>query len=214
MLIAEFRVNSPLFRTALDRSPGVTLSVEEQYVTSEGIRVLFWARGDEGHEEFASALEADPTVTDPTKLAETPSRTMYRVTISEAGETGTAYRVRSDLDVISADIAVTTEGWTSRLGFPNRGMLAKYRAALQDRELEFHLRSLYRHRGHENGTTASLTSNQHEALTTAYELGYFDIPRGASQPDVAAQLDIASQSLSERLRRGTKTLVETTLIDE
>lgn len=215
MLIAEFRVDSPLFRTALERAPGTTLSVEEHYATPEGIRVLFWAAGDgTTDEELQSALEADPTVTEPTKVAETPSRTMYRVTISNEGEAGTTYREWSDLDIVSVDITVTSEGWTGRLQFPNREVLAKYRAALRDRGLEFHLRSLYQETGRANGATASLTSNQYEALITAYESGYFDVPRGASQPDVAAQLDIASQSVSERLRRGTKTLVETTLIDE
>ncbi|TYL38332.1 bacterio-opsin activator [Natronococcus pandeyae] len=215
MLIAEFRIDSPLFRTALERAPEVTLSIEEHYAAPEGIRVLFWAAGDGVSDgEFQSALEADPTVTESTQIAETPSRTMYRVTVSDEGEAGTTYREWSALDIVSVDITATNEGWTGRLRFPDREALAKYRAALRDRGLEFHLRSLYQETGGANGATASLTSNQHEALVTAYESGYFDVPRGASQPDVAAQLDIASQSVSERLRRGTKTLVERTLIDE
>ncbi|WP_306054136.1 helix-turn-helix domain-containing protein [Natronococcus wangiae] len=213
MLIAEFRINSPLFRAALERTPGVTISVEEHYVAPEGIRMLLWAAGASG-EQFRTALEADPTVADLKRLAEAPSRTMYRITTSDEGEASTTYREWFDLDIIPVDITATVEGWTGRLRFPNREALAQYRAALRNRGLKFHLQSLYRETGHANGTTASLTPNQREALITAYESGYFDVPRGASQPDVAAQLDIASQSVSERLRRGTKTLVETTLLDE
>lgn len=42
------------------------------------------------------------------------------------------------------------------------------------------------------------------------EAGYYDVPRTARQTDVAASLEISSQSLSERLRRGTAALVEAT----
>lgn len=220
MLIAEFRVSTPLLQTAIERTPGVTISVEEQYVTNEGIRMLFWASGD-GSVDLQAALEADPTVTNPKRIAGTPTRDMYRVRITDHGEANTTYRLWSEFNIVSLEATITDEGWIGRFRFPDRDALARYRGALQDRELDFHLRALYRETDaktadgvRENRTTSVLTTGQHEALVTAYEAGYFDVPRGASQPDVATELGIASQSLSERLRRGTKTLVETTLIED
>jgi hypothetical protein len=56
-----------------------------------------------------------------------------------------------------------------------------------------------------------LTDNQQEARRTAYELGYFDIPRQASLEAVAAELDISASSVSERLRRAQTRLVEETV---
>lgn len=213
MLIAEFRIHSPLFQDALERTPGVTVSLEEQYIADDGIRVLFWASGPD-LADFQTALERDPTVANPKRVAETPDRTMYRVTISDDGETKTTYRKWCDLDIVLLETTATNRGWTGRFRFPDREALAKYRASLRELGLEFRLRTLYRESEVENETTASLTSDQYEALVAAYEAGYFEVPRGTSQPDVAAELDIASQSLSERLRRGTRTLVQTTLIDE
>lgn len=45
-----------------------------------------------------------------------------------------------------------------------------------------------------------LTEEQLTVLRTAHRLGYFAVPRGASADDIAAELDIAQSTLSERLR--------------
>lgn len=55
------------------------------------------------------------------------------------------------------------------------------------------------------GTTAviegHLTDRQHEVIQTAVELGYYDIPRSASQEDVAVELECASSTIAEHLRK-------------
>jgi predicted DNA binding protein len=59
-----------------------------------------------------------------------------------------------------------------------------------------------------------LTSAQREALTVAFEAGYFDVPAQTTLDSLSDVLGVTSQAVSERLNRGTKKLVETTLIDE
>ena len=44
-----------------------------------------------------------------------------------------------------------------------------------------------------------LTDRQREALVTAYEMGYFQRPRGANASEVATRLDITQSTLSEHL---------------
>ncbi|WP_226008025.1 helix-turn-helix domain-containing protein [Natrinema salinisoli] len=55
------------------------------------------------------------------------------------------------------------------------------------------------------GTTAAietlLTVRQHEVVETAVELGYYDIPRTASQEDIAVELDCAPSTIAEHLRK-------------
>jgi predicted DNA binding protein len=58
-----------------------------------------------------------------------------------------------------------------------------------------------------------LTDPQREALITAVENGYFDVPARATLESISEALGITSQAVSERLNRGTKTLVEATLMD-
>lgn len=55
------------------------------------------------------------------------------------------------------------------------------------------------------GTTAAiesrLTDRQRAVVETAVELGYYDIPRSASQKDIAAELDCAPSTIAEHLRK-------------
>lgn len=55
------------------------------------------------------------------------------------------------------------------------------------------------------GTTAAvetlLTDRQREVVETAVDLGYYDIPRTASQEDIAAELDSAPSTIAEHLRK-------------
>ena len=52
-----------------------------------------------------------------------------------------------------------------------------------------------------------LTTRQHEALATAYELGYYKTPRTVSFEEVADELDCAPSTANELLRRAEATLV-------
>ncbi|HZD44050.1 MAG TPA: helix-turn-helix domain-containing protein, partial [Methanomicrobiales archaeon] len=53
-----------------------------------------------------------------------------------------------------------------------------------------------------------LTADQLAVLGTAYELGYFDVPRQKSAVEVAEALDISQSTFSERLRRAERNLFE------
>lgn len=53
-----------------------------------------------------------------------------------------------------------------------------------------------------------LSPDQLTVLRTAHRMGYFDVPRGASADDIAAELDIAQSTLSERLRVAEKRLFD------
>ncbi|SEP90023.1 helix-turn-helix domain-containing protein [Natrinema salaciae] len=58
-----------------------------------------------------------------------------------------------------------------------------------------------------------LTETQYETICKAHELGYFDVPRGVTLKELAAELDISHQALSERLRRSHAALVSAELTD-
>jgi predicted DNA binding protein len=53
-----------------------------------------------------------------------------------------------------------------------------------------------------------LTDKQERALWFAKALGFFNYPRSITQFNLAQKLGIASSTLSEQLRRGTRRLVE------
>lgn len=48
-----------------------------------------------------------------------------------------------------------------------------------------------------------LTDRQRECLTVAQRRGYFEVPRGCTLAEVAAELDVDKSTASETIRRGT-----------
>ncbi|MEY7851579.1 helix-turn-helix domain-containing protein [Natrarchaeobius sp. A-rgal3] len=107
-------------------------------------------------------------------------------------------------------IRVTETGWIQTGWFADRETLEEFRE-FWVRNGGFTLRRLTPD-GDARGTGDGLTDPQFEALRTAYEMGYFDVPRTASLSDVAEELGITAPSLSERLRRAQTHLVATTVV--
>lgn len=57
-----------------------------------------------------------------------------------------------------------------------------------------------------------LTEKQVDTLVLALQHGYFDVPRDTQAQEVADELGISYQALSERLHRATSRLVENGLL--
>jgi hypothetical protein len=54
--------------------------------------------------------------------------------------------------------------------------------------------------------TTKLSDEQLAVLETAYDMGYFDVPRTASSVDIAEELDVSQSTASERLRVAERNL--------
>lgn len=55
--------------------------------------------------------------------------------------------------------------------------------------------------------TTKLSHEQLAVLETAYEMGYFDVPRTASTNDIAKELNVSQSTASERLRVAERNLL-------
>lgn len=103
-------------------------------------------------------------------------------------------------------------GWTLRIRFATRDQFDAFRACLDDGGYSFRLRQLSR-RGSSHAPDTRITPPQREALLAAAETGYYDIPRRTNTRELASQLEMSHQALSEVLRRGTHNLIEASLTD-
>lgn len=207
MFVVGFRLNSPILRDALAHTPGMRLIHEEQYEAGEGITLLFWTEGGD-FEVFEEGVAVDPTVTNLQQLAETESRRLYRVTFTDAGMDAATFPAWSELDISLLGASGTHEGWTLRMRMPDRETLEQYREWCEERGLQFRLDSIHEERVVTDERPVQLTNRQRDTLLAARELGYFQIPRQSSLADVASHCSISPQAASERLRRGTATLID------
>jgi predicted DNA binding protein len=99
--------------------------------------------------------------------------------------------------------------WVTKARFPDRSSLLTFREELVADGFDVAVEQI--HEDDEGMTQFGVTDPQREVLILALDRGYYTVPRDASLSDLADELDISSQAASERLRRGTQTLVDNTL---
>ncbi|WP_132057377.1 helix-turn-helix domain-containing protein [Halorussus amylolyticus] len=212
-LIADFYLETPVVREALDAVPEMEVMVEQQ--TSRGSKpfaLTLWASGDD-FETFESALDADSTATDWRVLAEVDDQRLYQVELAARGDELMTYHSWADLGAVFVSSKRVGDGWRTRIRFPDRESLREYAAYCEEKGLTFDLRQLYDAGGRDD-YSLGLTDRQAETLRTATEMGYFDVPREVELEDLADVLGVSRQAISERLRRATETLVRATISPE
>ena len=193
----------------LEAVPDIEFECERIVETGQGsVMPLVWARGGDA-EEVDVALSDDGSVESFDRLATFDDELLYRMEWVD--------RVELVLQMITGSAATIMdafgdgESWAIRILFPDRDALSKTVEFCEDRELTFDVRSVREMDGEPSGRYG-LTEEQHVALTTACEQGYFEIPRRVDLDELAEELGISHQSLSERLRRGHQALIEDTLL--
>jgi hypothetical protein len=213
--IAEYTLSNPILQETRRRVPDVTFEVEdEQPVSGDPSRLIFWARGtEESLEQVFRALPDDPSLTDFEILSDVPERRLLRVDLSAEGERGLTYIDAMEFGVTLLSIELHGLGVEYRAQFPNREALSNYRRRCGERELSFKLRRLYRDEDDE-AAAYGVTPRQREVLLRALERGYYEVPRETSTKALADEFGISSQALSALLRRGHEALLLSTIAEE
>lgn len=163
------------------------------------------------------ALDASPFPGEWTLVGDAGETRRYQVIpsvgieeqLGEALDDLDGLRALATADAIIERIEVTPTGWVQTGWFADRGAFEEFRQFWY-RNDAFTLRRLT-HGGDPEPPGDGLTDPQREALRTAYEMGYYEIPQAASLDAVADRLGITASSLSERLRRAQTHLIETTV---
>lgn len=101
--------------------------------------------------------------------------------------------------------------WTFELRFDDYSALESFREYCDDAGVRLDLVRMYSPSSPVSDLSYGLTDPQREALVLAVERGYYDVPRRCTTAELAAELDISDQAVSERLRRGAAALVEHTI---
>jgi predicted DNA binding protein len=106
-------------------------------------------------------------------------------------------------------ITITPSGWVQKRWFADRDEFTEYCEFWRENGESFSLKRLSESPVNDGEDSATrMTDRQREALLTAYEMGYFKIPRDSNLSDVASTLGISAPSLSERLQRAHNHLIE------
>lgn len=189
---------------AVASGPDVTVCLEQQAADAGSTLLVVAVEGDD-FDGFEAAVDADATVIDPVVLEQGTDRRLYRVEVTDEAERITPSLVRTGGRV--HEMRTTDGQWQVRAQFLSREALSEFRAVCTERNITFRLDRLYRTGGGSNAGVCGLTADQQTALEVAHSEGYFDVPRGISQAELAAELGVSPSAVSQRIRRGLDQVV-------
>lgn len=196
--------------TIFENLPEVTVELERIIPHETLIIPYFWVRGAEAA-DIEAEFENHPGVNE--------------VALIDSVEDEYLMRAKWDRDYVGVLSALSTtnlvvlwavgtiDGWRFEVRGESREEISDFRDYCQAEDIPIDITAVHALLPVQ-GEGYHLTEPQREALVAAYEQGYFDSPRASSLESIAETLGITQQSLSSRLRRGSKRLVGATLIRE
>ena len=175
---------------------------------NEAVMPLIWAR-DVDQEALESQLDDDPDVDEYSLLADFGTEMLYRMVWVD--------HVRLVMEMVTTLEATVMNAysdgtrWELRILYPDREALSRTNEFCESHGLTFDVLHVREMDGEPSGRFG-LTQEQYVALTNACEQGYYSVPRETDLDELAKELNISHQALSERLRRGTEVLIEEALL--
>ncbi|TYL39216.1 bacterio-opsin activator [Natronococcus pandeyae] len=209
-VITEFTIPAEAFALehTFDTVSDVTIQIERLASHSrEWVMPFCWVTCED-LEAVTDALREDPTV-DGVRLVDSDSDVGY-LNVHWNESVQSLIDTVVDQHGIMQEVEANDGIWHLKLKFLDGDAVQKFQTYFDEKGYSFELQRLY------DGTAPKereydLTADQREALVMALEMGYFDVPREANIEDLAAELEISTNAVSQRLRRANRNLTRNTL---
>lgn len=209
-IFGEFHVPTDafaLYRT-LPAVPEAVVEIERVVATDSLLTPYFWVSGVPP-DEFESAAGNDPSTDHLTRLDEFEESTLFRAEWTDRVEA--LVYAYTDIGATILEASGQNEEWELGMRFRDRSTLDSFREYCHEGDIPFTLQRLYEITESRTSARYGLTPKQHEALTKAWDMGYFDEPREVTLERIADEFGISQQALSRRLRRGHHALIANTI---
>lgn len=212
-VVVEFMIPAEAlaFGGALRTDPPVKLELERIVPDGESSLLYLWvSQGD--FDAFEARADEAAGVSDLVLLDDRADRRLYRVAW-EAPERDLVMGIRRSEGVILQAAGAST--WTFQLRFPDEEKLTEFYGFVTEHDVALDVDNVYvlaEQAGDDSGI--DLTMEQREALTMAVRRGFYKVPRGTTLAALADDLGVSNQAASERIRRGTDSVLRPVLLGE
>ncbi len=212
-VIAEVRIPSTDFELGQILSvEGMTsIELESLVPTGEATVPLFWVYNST-RDSFLESVQRHPSVNSASEVDVFDDRTLFTLDWDARKDHVFEGIIDYEGQVLSA--SGTPEAWEFELRFPGHDQLGDFRAFCEDAHVSLEVVRVYNPTNPGAGPWYGLTEPQREAIRLAVQLGYYDIPRGCTTKELADDLGISDQAVTERLRRGIVAIVTHTLLTD
>lgn len=209
-VIVEFDVDADSFELgrALAVPGRADIELEDVVPLGDDVVPLFWLYETDSS-GFVETVEGNDAVEDVLVFDETESRTLYALQWDATRDSFLSAIPGFGGFLLSATGSERT--WMLRVRFPDHDALSSFNQRCTERGVGLEVTGLYNRTRPDAGRWYGLTEMQYETLLLAYEQGYYDIPRRVSTQDLADELGVSDQAVTERLRRAIQTLTDNAL---
>jgi predicted DNA binding protein len=212
-VIAELHVDAEQFALGRILPPvrGTRLELERVVPTGETTVPLVWVETADP-DRFAEAVRSQPTVDSFDELDRFDTEALYALHWDTRSDDFLAAISQEEGHLLDATGAAGT--WTFELRFRSHESLSAFQRHCEATPVLYDVRRVTTTTEPAGRHWHGLTESQREALHLAVESGYYDIPRRRSTMDLAEELGISDQAVTERLRRAIVALSRSTLLEE
>jgi predicted DNA binding protein len=210
-VIVEFQVQSSDFELGriLRMEGASTIELERLVPVDESTVPLFWIHKG-ARESFIRGVREHATVDSVSAVEEFDDRMLFTLDWDARQDHIFAGISRYDGQLMTAQ--GTPDRWQFEVRFHDHESLSGFTSHCRDEGVAVELCRIYHPTEGDVDPWYGLTDPQREALVLAVESGYYDIPRGCTTKNIASQLGISDQAVTERLRRAIASLTAATLI--
>ncbi|EMA45449.1 helix-turn-helix domain-containing protein [Halococcus saccharolyticus] len=209
--ISELSIGASAFALGetLEAIPEATFDIE-RVVAHEAERVMpfVWATAPD-RDALEAAFADDSSVANVERLSDLDDEWLYRMEWVSQVQFVVHAITEEGATILNAQ--TETGRWQLRVLFPDRDALSRTYSFCEEHDLDIDIETIYEMDNERHGRFG-LTDDQSATLTEAFEHGFYEVPRGISVADLADELDISHQALSERFRRAHGTLIENSLV--
>lgn len=199
----------PLGRLFTD-VPDASVELDRVVPTGDETLPYFWIAADD-LDEVAAAIRTSQAAESLALVAETEDRGLFRIEWDTEASGVVDAIAEAGLTLLSG--VGSSDEWLFEFRDVDSEGLTAFQRYCGEHGIDA---TLVQTRPHEDGFERErrpVTDEQYEALVLAYEEGYFDPQSGTTLDDLADELGISYQSVSGRLRRGYRNLVEQLLTE-
>lgn len=210
-VIAHLRIPAESFELGriLSVEPGGTVELENMVPLGEKA-VPFFSVSDDVRESFEDSVKNHPSVGTILEVTRHDSERLYSLDWNVGRDVFFQGVLELDGQLLSATGTAST--WEFEIRFPTHEALSEFQEYCSNAHITLEVGRIYNPVRPGTGMWYGATQAQRKTLMRAVQGGYYSIPRQMSTQELANELDISDQAVTERLRRAIVTLTENTLI--
>lgn len=210
-VIAHLRLPAQSFELGRILELGTGTKIELENLVPLGEKAVpFFSVSETARDDFEATVRNHPSVERIAEVSRHEDEILYSLDWNVGRDVFFQGIVELDGQILSG--TGTPQTWEFELRFQSHDDLSEFQQYCSDAHIPLEVGRIYNPTRPGAGIWYGLTAPQRETLMRAVRGGYYSIPREMSTQDLAEELGISDQAVTERLRRAIDTLVENTLV--